>query len=66
HSASYDKTYGTVGGAVILLLCFYLNALVLLIGAEINAEVDLIVRHIEPGSKDYRDEPDSTKAIDVP
>ncbi|MGH7214650.1 MAG: YihY/virulence factor BrkB family protein [Tepidisphaeraceae bacterium] len=39
----YNQTYGTVGGVVILLFFFYLDALVLLIGAEINAEVDAVV-----------------------
>jgi len=38
--AKYDQTYGTVGGAAILLLFFYIDALVLLIGAEINSEID--------------------------
>lgn len=38
--SSYDKTYGAVGGVVILLLIFYLDALVLLIGAEIDSEAD--------------------------
>jgi membrane protein len=66
HSGSYDKTYGTVGGVVILLLCFYLNAVVLLIGAEINAEVDLIARNIQPGSKDYRGDPESTPVSPAP
>jgi membrane protein len=37
---SYAKTYGAVAGAAILLLFFYLDALVLLIGAEINSEID--------------------------
>jgi len=36
----YEKTYGAVGGVTILLLFFYLDALVLLIGAEINSLVD--------------------------
>lgn len=36
----YEKTYGTVGGVAILLLFFYIDALVLLTGAEINAEID--------------------------
>lgn len=36
----YEKTYGTVGGVAIILLFFYLDALVLLVGAEINSEID--------------------------
>jgi membrane protein len=37
---SYQKTYGTLGGVAILLLFFYVDALVLMLGAEINASVD--------------------------
>ncbi len=37
---SYQKTYGAIGGVFILLLFFYLDALVLLIGAEINSLVE--------------------------
>jgi membrane protein len=40
----YDKTYGTVGGVAIILLFFYLDALVMLIGAEINSEVDVSMK----------------------
>jgi membrane protein len=36
----YQKTYGAVGGVTIILLFFYLDALVLLIGAEINNLVE--------------------------
>lgn len=36
----YDQTYGTVGGVAVLLLFFYIDALVLLIGAEINSEIE--------------------------
>jgi membrane protein len=39
-AANYTRTYGAVAGAAILLLFFYLDALVLLIGAEINSEID--------------------------
>jgi hypothetical protein len=42
-AANYNKTYGAVAGAVILLLLFYIDAAVLLIGAEINSEVDFAV-----------------------
>lgn len=36
----YNETYGTVGGVAILLFLFYIDAVVLLIGAEINNQVD--------------------------
>ena len=46
--AGYAKTYGTVGGVAILLLFFYIDALVLLIGAEINSEIDFEVLQDPP------------------
>ncbi len=52
--AKYNQTYGTVGGVVILLLFFYIDALVLLIGAEINSEVDFEVLKVKRGTRDFR------------
>jgi membrane protein len=37
---SYDKTYGSLGAVIILMLWFYLTAYVTLIGAELNAELE--------------------------
>jgi len=37
---SYAKTYGALAGVVVLLLWFWITALVVLIGAEINAEAE--------------------------
>jgi len=51
--ARYDQTYGTVGGAAILLLFFYIDALVLLIGAEINSEIDFERLGVPSGSSDF-------------
>ncbi|MGI8486711.1 MAG: YihY/virulence factor BrkB family protein [Thermomicrobiales bacterium] len=36
---NYSATYGSLGGIVVLLFYFYISAAVLLVGAEINAEV---------------------------
>ena len=37
---SYDKTYGAVGGVVVLLMWFYISSLIIVLGAEINAEME--------------------------
>jgi membrane protein len=37
---SYDQTYGSLGAVIVLLLWFWLSAYVILIGAELNAELE--------------------------
>jgi membrane protein len=60
----YAKTYGTVGGVAIMLLLFYLDALVLLIGAEINSEIDFEVLKVRRGSLDLRKAEDVSAAAE--
>jgi membrane protein len=38
--ANYNKTYGSVGAIVVLLMWFYITAFVILLGAELNAEME--------------------------
>jgi membrane protein len=38
--ASYDKTYGSLGAVVILMMWLYLTAYVILLGAELDAELE--------------------------
>ena len=46
---NYSATYGSLGGIVIALFYFYISAAVLLLGAEINAEVQYAkLGHPEP------------------
>lgn len=44
---SYES-YGVVGGVMVLMLWFYISGLVILIGAELNAEIE----HASPYGKD--------------
>lgn len=37
----YNETYGSLGAVVVLLLWLYLSAFIVLLGAEINAEMEL-------------------------
>jgi membrane protein len=37
---SYDKTYGSLGGVIILLTWLYMSAVVVLLGAAINAQAE--------------------------
>jgi membrane protein len=39
-SSSYDRTYGSLAGAIVLLLWLNYSAMALLFGAELNAELD--------------------------
>jgi membrane protein len=39
HFANYNKTYGSLGAVIILMLWFYAVALMLIVGAEMNAEL---------------------------
>ena len=45
---SYTETYGVVGAIMVLLLWFYLSGIALLVGAELNAEIE----HASPYGKD--------------
>ena len=45
---NYTETYGLIGAVMILLLWFYITGLVILIGAEMNAEIE----HASPYGKD--------------
>jgi membrane protein len=39
--ANYDKTYGSIGAVIVLLFWLYLSFFIVLLGAEINAELEL-------------------------
>jgi membrane protein len=37
---SYDKTYGAIGGVIVLMTWFYITGLVFILGGELNALVE--------------------------
>jgi membrane protein len=47
HFGSYNKTYGSIGAVIVFLTWLYLTGLCLLMGGEINAEVE----HAAPAGK---------------
>jgi membrane protein len=47
YVGSFNETYGTIGAFMVLLLWFYLTALAILVGAELNAEIE----HASPYGK---------------
>lgn len=38
--SSYEATYGTLGGVIVLLLWFYVSGLAIVIGVELDAEIE--------------------------
>jgi membrane protein len=44
---NYDKTYGALGGVIVMLLWMWISSLVLLLGAEVNA----FIEHRSPEGK---------------
>jgi len=45
---NYTATYGVIGGVMVLMLWFYVSGIAILVGAELNAEIE----HASPYGKD--------------
>jgi membrane protein len=46
--ADYNATYGALGGVIVLMLWFYISGVAVLVGSEMNAEIE----HASPHGKD--------------
>ncbi|MCZ4243869.1 YihY/virulence factor BrkB family protein [Pedobacter punctiformis] len=44
---SYNKVYGSIGTLIVIMIWLYLNSLILLIGFELNASVDVSKRSVK-------------------
>ena len=60
---NYDQTYGSLGGVVVLMLWLFLTALVGILGAELNAELEAqTARDTTVGPERPRSDRDATAA----
>ena len=49
---SYNKVYGSIGTLIVIMIWLYLNSLILLIGFELNASINILKRNLpEPAKK---------------
>ena len=66
HFSSYDKTYGSMAGVVIFLVWLWLTNIAILLGLEINAELDhqrAIAEGLPPSVQPFA-EPRDTRKLD--
>jgi membrane protein len=61
---SYNKTYGTLGGVIVFLTWLWISNIAVLLGAELNAEVERgrqIERGMDPDREPFMEPRDTTK-----
>ncbi len=61
---SYNKTYGTLGGVIVFLTWLWISNIAVLLGAELNAEVERgrqIERGMDPDKEPFMEPRDTTK-----
>src|SRR5262249_12842115 len=61
HFGSYNKTYGSLGGVMVLLFWFWVSSLVLLTAAQMNK----VIEAASPLGKDEGQKFDATRAPDL-
>ncbi|WP_419800518.1 YihY/virulence factor BrkB family protein [Mucilaginibacter sp.] len=52
HFSSYNKIYGSIGTLIVTMIWLYLNSLIILLGFELNASIDLSkqsIKIVQPG-----------------
>lgn len=47
HFSSYNKIYGSIGTLIVTMIWLYLNSLIILLGFELNASIDLSKQSIK-------------------
>ncbi|HUH32704.1 MAG TPA: YihY/virulence factor BrkB family protein [Daejeonella sp.] len=63
---NYNKLYGSIGTLIVVMIWLYLNSLIILVGFELNASIDLSKRSIKivrPRFNSFRNEPVQEKLV---
>jgi membrane protein len=66
---SYNKTYGTLAGPIVFLVWLWISNIMILLGAEFNAELErgrAIEEGMRPTDKEPFAEPRDTRKMDTP
>jgi membrane protein len=53
HFSSYNKIYGSIGTLIVVMLWLFLNSLIILMGFELNANIDFAKRNIKVIKPNY-------------
>ena len=64
---SYNKTYGALGGVIVFLVWLWISNIVILLGAEFNAELErgrAIEDGMRPADREPFAEPRDTRKMD--
>lgn len=62
--SNYNKLYGSIGTLIVVMIWLYFNSLIILLGFELNASIDLSKRSIKivkPKFNTFKDEPAQEK-----
>jgi membrane protein len=59
HLGNYNAMYGSIGGVILLLLWLYLSSAVLLVGAEVNSEIEKAAAARRESRGRRREEPEA-------
>lgn len=66
HFASYNKIYGSIGTLIVIMIWLYLNSLIILIGFELNASIDLSKQNIVIAKPRYNTLKSASVKINAP
>jgi membrane protein len=69
HFSHYNKIYGSIGTLIVVMLWLYLNSLIVLMGFELNANIDFAKRNIKvikPNYNSFRIENADTLPLQKP